>query len=164
MADKECVFCAIIEGKIPSKRVYEDDNVVAFMDQTQTVPGHVLIVPRQHAPDLFAVEPDAYAQLMAVTARIARAVKDALHPPALSILQNNGRAAGQTVDHLHVHILTREPHDGYRMNWDDRPATPEELERWAADIHAHLLPLLPSPIGRGAIFTPLPSGEAGRGY
>lgn len=138
MAANDCIFCSIIEGHIPANRVYEDDDAIAFMDRTQTVPGHVLIVPRQHAANLFEVDPDAYARLFAVTARVARAVKAALHPPAMAILQNNGREAGQTVDHLHVHILTREAHDGYRINWDDLHATDDELERWAASIRENL--------------------------
>ncbi len=138
MATTDCIFCSIVAGRIPVSRVYEDDDTIAFMDRTQTVPGHVLIVPRQHAANLFEVDPDAYARLFAVAARLARAVKAGLNPPALSVLQNNGRDAGQTIDHLHVHILTREPHDGYRMNWDDRPASEEQLERWAASIREQL--------------------------
>ncbi len=134
----ECIFCKIIAGDIPAAQVYADDDIVAFMDITQTVPGHVLIVSRQHASDLFAVDPHAYAALFVVTAKVARAVKAALHPPAMSILQNNGWDAGQTIDHLHVHILTREPHDGYRMNWDERYAATAQLEEWAARIRQEL--------------------------
>ncbi len=134
----DCIFCSIIEGNIPATRVYEDADAIAFMDRTQTVPGHVLIVPRQHAANLFEVDPQAYARLFAVTAQVARAVKAGLNPPAISVLQNNGREAGQTVDHLHVHILTREAHDGYRMNWDDLHANSEQLERWAASIRENL--------------------------
>lgn len=141
----DCVFCSIVEGSIPATLVYEDDNTIAFMDRTQTVPGHVLIVPRQHAANLFEVDPEAYARLFTVTAHLARAVKAALNPPAISVLQNNGREAGQTVDHLHVHILTREARDGYRMNWDDIHASAEQLERWAASIRENLLPAIATP-------------------
>ncbi len=135
----DCVFCSIVEGSIPATFVYEDDDTIAFMDRTQTVPGHVLIVPRQHAANLFEIDPEAYARLFSVTAHLARAVKAGLNPAAMSILQNNGREAGQTVDHLHVHILTREAHDGYRINWDDLPANAEQLEGWAVRIRENLL-------------------------
>lgn len=134
----DCLFCQIVAGDVPSTRVYEDDDALAFMDITQTVPGHVLIVPRQHAATMFDVDPDAYAKLFSVAHRVAVAVKEGLNAPGINILQNNGRAAGQVIDHLHVHVLARAAHDGYRMNWDDIPATNAELESWATRIREQL--------------------------
>lgn len=102
-----CVFCAIVDGSAPADVVYGDDHAVAFMDIRPMTPGHTLVVPRRHAPDLWGLTEDEIAPFMTAVTRVARQVRDALRPDGLNLLQSNGAAAWQSVFHLHVHVLPR---------------------------------------------------------
>ena len=104
------VFAKILREEMPSHRVYEDAQTVAFMDVMPQVPGHTLVIPKYPAEDLMDVDPEYLAQTMRVTQKVARAVKTAFEAPGIMIAQLSGAAAGQTVFHLHFHILPR--HDG----------------------------------------------------
>lgn len=111
--DPDNIFAKILRGEIPSVKVWEDDDVLAFMDVFPQSEGHVLLVSKTStARTLLEIEPDALARLIAATQRTARAVEKALQPDGLQIMQLNGDAAGQTVFHLHFHIIPR---------WADRP-------------------------------------------
>jgi histidine triad (HIT) family protein len=111
--DPDNVFAKILRGKLPSVKVWEDDHVLAFMDVFPQSEGHVLIIAKQsQARNLLEVEPDVLAHMTAALQRTARAVEKALSPDGLSIMQFNGDAGGQTVFHLHFHIIPR---------WADRP-------------------------------------------
>ncbi|OGA16345.1 MAG: histidine triad (HIT) protein [Betaproteobacteria bacterium RIFCSPLOWO2_02_FULL_66_14] len=134
----DCVFCRIVAGRIPSTRVYEDEQVVAFMDIGQVNPGHVLVAVRSHVENLFSLE-DAQAEAVArATARIARAIRNAFSPGGLSVYQANGAVAGQTVFHYHVHLVPRLEGDGMAFTWPVRNPPREELESHAARIRAAL--------------------------
>ncbi|WP_295436975.1 HIT family protein [uncultured Thiodictyon sp.] len=132
-----CVFCGIVRGDIPAIRVHEDAETLAFMDIQPASPGHTLVIPKIHAPDLLAI---AEADLCAVTIvaqRIARAVHQALAPDGIRIMQTNGAAAGQTVFHYHVHIIPMQ--DGQRIGTHGHEqAQPEQLKALAARIAAAL--------------------------
>ena len=104
-----CVFCAILAGELPARMVWEDAQVVAFMDLRQAVPGHVLVVPRQHAQTLYALDEALAGQVMRVAHRVARALRDTLAPDGLNLWQSNGEAGGQEVPHFHLHILAGRP-------------------------------------------------------
>jgi len=99
------IFARIIAGDIPCARVYEDARVLSFMDAFPQSRGHTLVIPKVPACNLFDVADDDLANLIVQTRRIARAVRDALAPDGLRIIQFNGEAAGQTVFHIHFHIL-----------------------------------------------------------
>jgi histidine triad (HIT) family protein len=99
------IFAKIIAGDIPCARVYEDDRVISFMDAFPQSKGHTLVAPKVPACNLFDIADDDLANLVVQTRRIARAVREALAPDGLRIIQFNGEAAGQTVFHLHMHIL-----------------------------------------------------------
>ena len=100
-----CIFCRIAAGEIPSKTVYEDEVVRAILDISPASKGHVLILPKEHAADLYEL-PDATAAHVLVTAKkIAAAMKKGLQIPALKLVQNNGELAGQTVMHFHLHLI-----------------------------------------------------------
>lgn len=114
----DCVFCKIIQGKIPSVKVVEDEQTLTFMDIQPASPGHTLVIPKAHAANLMEI---AEADLLAVTRtvqRISRAINTALKPDGIRIVQTNGAAAGQTVLHYHVHLIPMQ--EGQRIGTHGR--------------------------------------------
>ena len=106
--DPDNIFAKILKGQIPSVKVWEDDDVLVFMDVFPQSEGHVLVISkRSTARNLLEIEPEALAKVVAATQRTARAVEKALKPEGFQILQFNGEAGGQTVFHLHFHIVPR---------------------------------------------------------
>ena len=106
--DPDNIFAKILRGDIPAVKVWEDDHVLAFMDVFPQSEGHVLVIAkRSTARTLLEIEPEVLARVMAATQRTARAVQKALEPEGFQILQFNGEAGGQTVFHLHFHIVPR---------------------------------------------------------
>jgi histidine triad (HIT) family protein len=110
--DPDCLFCKIVSGEIPSTRIYEDDQTVAFMDIFPWTTGHCLVVPREHFSTIFELPQQAALAVMATAHRLAGAIRAALRLDGLNLLQSNGRAAWQTVDHFHVHLIPRYRGDG----------------------------------------------------
>ncbi|MBF0664161.1 MAG: HIT family protein [Brevundimonas sp.] len=137
--DPDNIFARILRGEIPAVKVWEDDHVLAFMDVFPQSEGHVLVVSKTStARNLLEIEPGTLARLAAATQRTARAVVRALAPEGFQIMQFNGEAGGQTVFHLHFHIVPR---------WSDRPmkghghapmAEPDALRALADRIAAEL--------------------------
>ena len=105
MTADSCIFCRIIAGTASAERVYEDDLTIAFMDAYPAADGHLLVVPRQHTENLLTVDADNVAAVAITTRRIAAALQQALTPDGIRVSQFNGRAAGQTVFHYHVHLV-----------------------------------------------------------
>ena len=105
--DPNNIFAKLLRGEIPSAKVYEDDKVLSFMDAFPQALGHTLVVPKIAACNLFDIAPEDLKTLIAETQRIARAVRDALQPDGIQIMQYNGDAGGQTVFHIHFHIIPR---------------------------------------------------------
>jgi histidine triad (HIT) family protein len=103
----DCVFCAIVDGEIPSFKIYEDDTAIAFLDINPFSYGHALVVPKVHREGLLDAEDGELAALMAVVKKVAAAIKAELKCDGFNILQNNGEAAGQSVKHIHFHIVPR---------------------------------------------------------
>ena len=134
----DCVFCRIVAGQIPSTKVFEDEHTLAFMDIGQVNPGHVLVTVKKHAANLFELD-DAQAAASARTAaRVAKAIESAFKPEGMSVYQANGRAAGQTVFHYHVHLLPRHAGDGMELTWPVKNPSRENLEVHAAKIREKL--------------------------
>jgi len=128
------VFCRIVAGQIPSTRVYEDDDVLAFMDIGQVNPGHVLVAVKRHAENLYALDEAQAAAVARASVRIARAIRDAFAPGGLSVYQANGKPAGQTVLHYHVHLVPRHDNDGMQLTWPVKNPPREKLEQSAAQL------------------------------
>ena len=132
-----CVFCEIAAGRAPAARVFEDASTLALMDIAPATRGHVLVITREHFETLYELSAEA-AQGVALTARrIALALRAALQPKGLSVLQSNGAAANQTVPHYHMHLIPRRRTEGFHMHGKgvtDR----EALERLAAVIAQHV--------------------------
>jgi len=105
--DPDNIFARIIRGEVPCHRVHEDAHSLAFMDLMPQSPGHTLVLPKAPGEDLLAVPPEALAYAIQTVQRVARAVQRAFTPDGLFIAQFNGPAAGQTVFHLHFHIIPR---------------------------------------------------------
>ncbi len=131
------IFAKILRGEIPCHRVFEDDVVLAFMDVMPRVPGHVLVVPKAPSRGLLDASADTLAALMPRVQRVAAAVVAAMQADGLTLTQYNGAAGGQSVFHLHVHLLPR--HDGQALSPEGGPMErPEVLAEIADRIKAHL--------------------------
>ena len=134
----DCVFCRIVARQIPATVVYEDEHTLAFMDLGQVNPGHVLVTVKAHAESLYALGDAQAAAVLPAAARVARAIRDAFKPAGLSVYQANGKAAGQTVFHYHVHLVPRHDADGMALTWPVKNPPRERLDEYAAKIRAAL--------------------------
>ncbi len=134
----DCIFCKIVAGEIPSFKLYEDDDVFSFMDINPLHDGHCLIIPKAHYPNIFEAPGDVLAKLMPVVGRMARAVNAALAPDGINIMQANGEAAGQSVFHIHFHVLPRAMGDDAKINWGLRPGDMDRIAANADKIRAAL--------------------------
>ncbi|MDE0458723.1 MAG: HIT family protein [Chromatiales bacterium] len=115
--DPDCIFCKIVAGEIPSFKLFEDEATLAFMDINPANEGHALVIPKEHAPDLYAVSDEALVRTAVTAKRVAAALARTLNPDGLNLVQCNGAAAAQSVMHFHVHVLPRVTDDGLAMNW-----------------------------------------------
>jgi histidine triad (HIT) family protein len=140
MSSEHCIFCRIAAGTIPASIVAESADALAFMDIDQPTPGHVLVIPRPHLRDIYEMEPEIAAAVFRLTVQVAKAVKFALAPDGLNLVQANERAGQQHVFHFHMHILARYVGDGdrIRLGWEPNLPAPPELDRLAARIRAAL--------------------------
>jgi len=135
--DRNNVFARILRGEIPAHTVYEDAHTLAFMDVMPQADGHTLVIPRAEAENLFELPPDALAATILTTQRVARAVQKAFDAPGILIAQLNGAAAGQSVFHIHFHVVPR--HEGFDLRLHARGmADPAELAAHAARVRAAL--------------------------
>ncbi len=120
--DNQNIFAKILRGEIPCVKVFEDDHTLAFMDVLPQAEGHVLIIPKEAAENLLDLSEDGAKAVIATTQRVARAVKKALDAPGIYLMQLSGAAAGQTVFHVHFHVIPRDvsiplkPHGGVMVD------------------------------------------------
>jgi histidine triad (HIT) family protein len=135
--DPDNVFAKILRGELPSHKVFEDESTLAFMDVMPQTKGHTLVVPKSPAENLFDLPEDLLAATIVTTKRVATAVKAAFQPPGMMIGQTNGLMAGQTVFHLHFHIIPRYEASGFRFQVAPQ-ADPEVLAAHAEAIRAHI--------------------------
>lgn len=122
----ECVFCAIVSGHSPARIILDTDDALAFLPDVPAVLGHTLVIPKKHASDIWAVDRQMAHDLADATRWVASAVTDTTNAEGLNIIQSNGKAAGQSVFHLHVHVVPRKTGDRMPSLW------PED-ENWAAN-------------------------------
>jgi histidine triad (HIT) family protein len=120
----DCLFCAIVAGEIPSRKVYEDDAAFAFLDIAPWQEGHTLVVPKRHTVDALA-DDEALAEVAPAVARVGRLLKERLGADACTVVSNAGAASGQEVFHTHVHVLPR---------WADNPGVANMRTRVTADL------------------------------
>lgn len=118
MEHTDCIFCKIVAGEIPSSRVYEDAAVYAFLDLSQVTKGHTLVIPKKHTKDIYETSDEIAGELFARVPKIAKAIKETYQPLGINMLSNTGEAAGQSVFHLHMHLIPRyEKDDGFNPVW-----------------------------------------------
>lgn len=127
MKKDDCIFCKIAAGEIPSATVYEDDDFRAILDLGPAAKGHTLVIPKSHSDNLLSVEPDTAAKALKVISKTANAIKEALGCDGINVVQNNGEAAGQTVMHLHFHIIPRYKNDSVNIGWQPMKPSNEKL-------------------------------------
>jgi histidine triad (HIT) family protein len=135
--DSNNIFARLLRNEIPCVKVYEDERTLAFMDVMPQADGHVLVVPKEDAENIFDLSPEGLAALTATTQKVAKAVRKALACPGLMLVQLNGEAAGQSVNHIHMHIIPRT--GGIDLKFHARDMVGREvLEPIAAKIRAAL--------------------------
>jgi histidine triad (HIT) family protein len=136
MAD--CVFCMIRDGKIPSSKIFDDARTLAFMDINPLSRGHCLVAPKAHAATLYEVDVEDFKAVAATAKKLATAIKKALSPDGLNLLQANGAAAFQSVPHFHLHLIPRWANDGKGFDWKVVPGNREEIVGTADRIRTML--------------------------
>jgi histidine triad (HIT) family protein len=130
----DCIFCKIIDGSIPAKRIAESTNFLAFLDISPTALGHTLIVPKKHSTNLLDMPEFLGNECIEFTQRVGSAVMAAMKADGFHLVLNNGPAAGQAVPHTHFHIIPRKLHDDTRLFETHVPITPEQLEMVRQEI------------------------------
>jgi len=113
----DCLFCKIIEGKIPCTKVYENDKVLAFLDISPVSKGHTLVLPKKHYETIMDADEQTLYELIKTVKKLSNAVMKAMKADGINVETNNKRAAGQLVPHLHVHLIPRFENDGLKFDW-----------------------------------------------
>jgi histidine triad (HIT) family protein len=119
--DGKCIFCKIVAGQIPCFKLLEDANTIAFMDINPVNPGHALAVAKGHWPTVDVIPAEVLADVAKTAQKVAKAACKALNPHGVNLLQANGEGAGQSVPHLHIHIMPRVKNDDVNLNWEPKP-------------------------------------------
>ena len=135
----DCVFCKIRDGQIPSTRIFEDERTLAFMDINPLNDGHCLVITRAHAPTIFEAAVADLQAAVAAAQRVALALKRALAPDGLNLLQANGAAAFQSVPHFHLHLVPRWTGDGKGFDWPLVPGDRVRIQGVAEKIRDALV-------------------------
>ncbi len=137
MSEKDCLFCKIVRGEVPCKKVYEDKEFLAFLDIRPVNPGHTLVVPKVHAKNLFDFPKAEETDLIEFIKKVAGAVVKAMNADGFNLGLNNGGAAGQIIHHAHFHIIPRFGDDGLR-HWPHQDCKEGEIEEVQKKIKSFL--------------------------
>ena len=133
-----CIFCKIVNGEIPSYKVYEDNKYLAFLDISQTTKGHTLLIPKKHYSNLLELETSEYSDLLSVIKKIALGIKKETNALGFNILNNCGEEAGQTVMHFHIHIIPRYESDTFNISFSNNSLTKEEFLTLSNNIKSNI--------------------------
>ena len=128
MKKDDCIFCKIANGEIPSKALYEDEMFRVILDVNPATRGHALILPKDHAANLYELPEKAAASVLVLAKKLALSMHERLMCDGLNLIQNNGEAAGQTVSHFHLHMIPRYVNDGQTIGWAPKEAIQDDLE------------------------------------
>jgi histidine triad (HIT) family protein len=135
-ADPDCLFCKIVAGDVPATKVREDERTVAFMDINPATRGHMLVVPREHAADVHAIDEADFEAVAAAAKELAGLVRDRLGADGVNLLNSTGPAAWQTVFHFHLHVIPRYENDPLRLPWSPAPGDRDEIAAAAEELTA----------------------------
>lgn len=138
MEEDTCIFCKIAHGGIPSETIYEDDQFRVILDLGPASRGHALILPKEHARDICEADEKITARILPLAARIGSAMQAGLGASGFNIVQNNGSSAGQTVFHLHVHVIPRYEGGPAMVSWIPGTSEPDELQQTAELLRREL--------------------------
>ena len=133
MRDENCIFCKIANGEIPAATLYEDDDFRVILDLGPASKGHALILPKEHAANLFELPDEIGAKALNVAKKVGGKLYRSLGAAGLNVVQNNGEAAGQTVFHFHIHLIPRDADDTVRVGWKPGTLT-EETKQEILDL------------------------------
>lgn len=129
MKDENCIFCKLANGEIPTRKIYEDDMFCVIMDASPASKGHALILPKEHAANIYELPEETAAAAFVLAKRLAGKMTAALHCDGFNILQNNGETAGQTVFHFHMHLIPRyKDAEGDMILWEHQSFSDEEMD------------------------------------
>lgn len=134
MAEKDCIFCKIANGEIPSATIYENSEFRVILDISPATNGHALIIPKEHFTDIFDIDAVTAGKLFSLATEVARAMKHVLKCDGMNIVQNNGLVAGQTVFHFHLHLIPRYNGDDVNLGWPQHEADMEANAQLAKEI------------------------------
>lgn len=129
MKKDDCIFCKIVSGEIPSRKIHEDEDVIAIMDLNPTSKGHSLIIPKEHYTDIYDIDEETAAKIMRTAKKLAIQMTKALGCDGFNLLQNNGAVAGQTMFHFHLHLIPRyKDADNRMLKFTSVDLTDEEMD------------------------------------
>ncbi len=134
MKKDDCIFCKLANGDIPTNTVYEDDMFRAILDMGPAAKGHALLLPKDHADNLFELPDDVAREALKTAREVGKKIVSKLGADGLNIVQNNGEVAGQTVMHFHIHIIPRYKNDGQKISWVPGEPSSEELAAICKEI------------------------------
>ena len=132
------VFSRIVSGEMPSVKLYEDEQTLAFMDINPAGRGHALVICKEEYADIFSIPPETLASVTRTVQRVALALRAALQPDGMNIIQNNGAAAGQTIFHYHVHLIPRWEGDNAVRLWVPKRSDQSQLHALADQVRRAL--------------------------
>lgn len=128
MRDDNCIFCKLANGQIPTRAIYEDESFKVILDNGPATKGHALILPKEHAANLFELPEDTAADVMKLAKKMATSMTEKLQCDGFNLVQNNGVVAGQSVFHFHMHLIPRYKNDGQKILWNPTQPTDAELD------------------------------------
>ena len=135
-SDPDCLFCKIVAGDVPATLVHEDERTVAFMDISPATRGHLLVIPREHAADVHAIDPEDLKAVVVAAKGLAQRVRDKLGADGVNILNSAGKVAWQTVFHFHLHVIPRYSDDPLRLPWVPGPGDMDEIRAAGEELAA----------------------------
>jgi len=126
---EDCLFCKIIKGEIPCYKVYEDENILAFLDVNAVAEGHTLIIPKTHYENVFDIPEETLANISKVAKKLSILYKEKLNCEGINIINANGKSAHQSVFHFHMHLIPRKNNDGINLDFHGVSRTKEDLNK-----------------------------------
>ena len=138
MVKDDCIFCKLANGVFPTNALYEDDKVKVILDAGPASKGHALILPKNHADNLFELSDEDAMHITVVAKKVGSAIMKALKPLGMNVVQNNGEAAGQTVLHYHTHLIPRYEGDSVNVGWVPGENTSEDASAIIAAVKESL--------------------------
>ena len=129
VSSQDCIFCKIVRGEAPSRKIHEDSDVIAFLDINPASIGHTLIIPKKHFENIYDIEPASLEKVIVAAKAISERAKAKLGAEGVNVLQSNGRHAGQLVDHLHVHVIPRYTNDNIMIRFPRAQLTDEDMKQ-----------------------------------